>query len=135
MKSFTEDVSQLLLYHGRSAKKSKMTKNPNQGGSCLNFRTANALVLKFGTLPLSGLFFNKLLAIFDIFFRSRVIHRFVPKNGPKLTCGRVLPHNFISYSFWKTFFSDKVQSCPDFSVEEAMVHFPATYTDNHRPAG
>ena len=30
---FTEDASQLLLYHG--AKKSKMTKNPNQGGSCL----------------------------------------------------------------------------------------------------
>ena len=27
---FTEDASQLLLYHG--AKKSKMTKNPNQGG-------------------------------------------------------------------------------------------------------
>ena len=33
---FTEDASQLLLYRG--AKKSKMTKNPNQGGggSCLN---------------------------------------------------------------------------------------------------
>ena len=31
---FTEDASQLLLYHG--AKKSKMTKNSNQGGSCLN---------------------------------------------------------------------------------------------------
>ena len=27
---FTEDASQLLLYHG--AKKSKMTKNPNQRG-------------------------------------------------------------------------------------------------------
>ena len=61
-----------------------------------NFRTANALVLKFGTLPLSGLFDNTLLAIFDILFRSKVIHRFVPKNGPKLTCGRVFQHNFIS---------------------------------------
>ena len=30
---FTEDASLLLLYHG--AKKSKMTKNSNQGGSCL----------------------------------------------------------------------------------------------------
>ena len=61
-----------------------------------NFRTANALVLKFGTLLLSCLFSNTLLAIFDILFRSRVIHRFVPKNGPKLTCGRVFQHNFIS---------------------------------------
>ena len=61
-----------------------------------NFRTANALVLKFGTLLLSCLFSNILLAIFDILFRSRVMHRFVPKNGPKLTCGRVFQHNFIS---------------------------------------
>ena len=61
-----------------------------------NFRTANALVLKFGTLPLSGLFSNTLLAIFDILFRSRAIHRFVPKNVLKLTCGRVFQHNFIS---------------------------------------
>ena len=36
-----------------------------------------------------------LIAIFDIFFRSKVIHRFVPKNGPK-TCGRVFQHNSIS---------------------------------------
>ena len=57
---------------------------------------ANALVLKFGTLPLSGLFSNTLLAIFDIFFRSKVIHRSVPKNGPKMTCGHVFQHNFIS---------------------------------------
>ena len=61
-----------------------------------NFRTANALVLKFGTLLLSCIFSNTLLAIFDILFRSRVIHRFVPKNGPKLTCGRVFQQNFIS---------------------------------------
>ena len=60
------------------------------------FRTADALVLKFGTLPLSCLFSNTLLAIFDILFRSRVIYRFVPKNGPKLTCGCVFQHNFIS---------------------------------------
>ena len=33
-KLFTEDASLLSLYHG--AKKSKMTKNSNQGGSCLN---------------------------------------------------------------------------------------------------
>ena len=32
-KIFTEDASRSLLYHG--AKKSKMTKNSNQGGSCL----------------------------------------------------------------------------------------------------
>ena len=61
-----------------------------------NFRTANALVLKFGTLPLSCFVSNSLLAIFDILFCSRVIHRFVPKNGPKLTCRRVFQHNFIS---------------------------------------
>ena len=60
-----------------------------------NFQMANALVLKFGTLPLR-LFSNTLLANFDIFFRSKVIHRFVPKNGPKMTCGRVFQHNFIS---------------------------------------
>ena len=61
-----------------------------------NFRTANALVLKFGTLLLSCLFSNTLLAIFDILSRSRVIHRFVPKNGQKLTCRRIFQHNFIS---------------------------------------
>ena len=61
-----------------------------------NFQTANALVLKFGTLPFRCFFSNILLAIFDIFFRSKVIHRFVPKNGPKMTCGRVFQHNFIS---------------------------------------
>ena len=61
-----------------------------------NFQMANALVLKFGTLPLSDLFFNRLLAIIGILFCSRVSHRFVPKNGPKLTCGRVFQHNFIS---------------------------------------
>ena len=42
---FTKDASQPILYHG--AKKSKMTKNPNQGGSCFknmpgwNFRAKN----------------------------------------------------------------------------------------------
>ena len=47
-----------------------------------NFGTANALVvLQRGTLTLSCLFSNTLLAIFDIFFRSRIIHRFVPKMG------------------------------------------------------
>ena len=77
-----------------------------------NFRTANAMVLKFGTLPLSGLFSNTLLAIFDILFRSKVIHRFVPKNGPKLTCGRVFQHNFISKANLKKsrarFFSSQI---------------------------
>ena len=61
-----------------------------------NFQTANALVLKFGTLPLRCLFSNTLLVIFDIFFGSKVIHRFVPKNGPKMTCGRVFQHNSFS---------------------------------------
>ena len=54
-----------------------------------NFQTVEALVLKFGPLPLYHFFSNTLLAIVDTFFRSRVIHRFVPKNGPNLTCGRV----------------------------------------------
>ena len=66
------------------------------------FWTANALVLKFGRLPLICLFSNILLAIFDILFCSRVIHRFGPKNGPKLTCGRVFQHNFM----WKTEFKE-----------------------------
>ena len=61
-----------------------------------NFRTANALVLKFGSTPLSCLLSKRLLAIFNILFCSRVIHRFVPKNGPNLTCGCVFQHNFIS---------------------------------------
>ena len=61
-----------------------------------NFQTAIALVLKFGTLPLRCLFSNILLAIFDIFFPSKVIHRYVPSNVPKMTCGRVFQHNFIS---------------------------------------
>ena len=52
-------------------------------------RKAEALVLKFGPLPLYHFVSNTLLAIFDIFFRSRVIHRFVPKNGPNLICRRV----------------------------------------------
>ena len=34
---FTEDASPFCLYHG--AKKSKMTKNSNQGGSCLNINS------------------------------------------------------------------------------------------------
>ena len=67
----------------------------------LNFQTANALVLKFGTLPLHCLFSNSLSAIFDIFFRYKAIHRFVPKNGPKMTCGRVFQHNFISKANFK----------------------------------
>ena len=54
------------------------------------------MVLKFGALPLRCLFSNTLLAIFDKFFPSKVIHRFVPKNGPKMTCGRVFQRNFIS---------------------------------------
>ena len=77
-----------------------------------NFRTANALVLKFGTLPFSCLFSNTLVAIFDIFFRSRVIHHFVPKNGPKLTRGRVFQRNFISKANLKNleqlFFSSQI---------------------------
>ena len=44
-----------------------------------HFRTANAYDLKIGTLPLGCLFSNTLLAIFDILFRSRIIHRFAPK--------------------------------------------------------
>ena len=77
-----------------------------------NFQTANALVLKFATLPLRCLFSKTVLAIFDIFFRSKVIHCFVPKNGPKMTCGRVFQHNFISKANLKNpeqgFFSSQI---------------------------
>ena len=77
-----------------------------------NFRTANALVLKFSTLPLGCLFSNTLLAIFDILIRLRVIHRFVSKNWPKLTCGRVFQHNSISKANFKNpeqgFFSSQI---------------------------
>ena len=52
-----------------------------------NFWMANALVLKFGTLPLRCLFSNTLLAIFDSIFRSRVIHCFVPKMGQNWHAG------------------------------------------------
>ena len=42
-KIFTEDASQPLLYH--NAKKSKMTKNSNQGGgSCLNTNSKNKIM-------------------------------------------------------------------------------------------
>ena len=61
-----------------------------------NFQTANGLVLKIGKLPLRCLFSDTLFTIFDIFFHSKVIHRFVAKNGPKMTWGRVFQHNFIS---------------------------------------
>ena len=61
-----------------------------------NFWTANALVLKFGTLPFSGLFSNILIALFDILFCWRVIHRFVPKKWPRLTWGHVFQHNLNS---------------------------------------
>ena len=47
-----------------------------------NFEMANALVLKFGTFPLSCPFSNTLSAIFDICLRLRVNHRFVPRMGP-----------------------------------------------------
>ena len=77
-----------------------------------NFRTANALDLKFCILLLGCLFSNTLLAIFDILFGSRVIHRFAPKNGPKLTCGRIFQHNFISKANLKIsrarFFSSQI---------------------------
>ena len=62
---FTEDASQLLLYH--SAKKSKMTKNSNQGGSCLKEvncsfgsglgvrdRVGFIIVLWFSAIPIFG---------------------------------------------------------------------------------
>ena len=41
---FTEDASLLLLYHG--AKKSKMTKNSNQGGPALSTVAGNYTVAK-----------------------------------------------------------------------------------------
>ena len=66
-----------------------------------NFQTANALVLKFGTLPLRCLFSNTVLAIFDCFFCSKVIHRFVQKIGPKMTCARVFQHICISKANFK----------------------------------
>ena len=44
-KLFTEDASLPLLYHG--AKKSKMTKNSNQGGFCLKAGPPPPLDLSF----------------------------------------------------------------------------------------
>ena len=55
-----------------------------------------ALVLKFGTLPLSFLFSNTMLAIFDILFCSRVIHRLYRKVGQNWHAGVLIQHNFIS---------------------------------------
>ena len=68
-----------------------------------NFRTANALVLKFSTVPPRCLFSNTMFAIFDILFSSRVIHRFLSKNGPKLTCGRVF-FFFLTKPYFKSEF-------------------------------
>ena len=59
-------------------------------------QTPTSAILWIAPIPLSCLFSNTLLAIFDILFRLRVIHRFVPNNGPKLTCGRIFEHNFTS---------------------------------------
>ena len=108
-----------------------------------NFRTASALVLKFGALPLSCLFSNRLLAIFDILFRSGVIHRFVPKKGPKLTCGRVFQHNFMSKANLKNpeqgFFSSQILlaegtkrmslASPDFNLK--AIEFGALFAYFH----
>ena len=80
-----------------------------------NFRTAKALVVKFGTLPLNHLFSNTVLAISDIVFLSKVIYRFVPKNGPNLTCGHVFQHNFISKANLKN---------PEQSFLVHRLHFP-----------
>ena len=44
-KIFTEDASLPLLYHG--AKKSKMTKNSNQGGSCLKLISKKSVPARF----------------------------------------------------------------------------------------
>ena len=55
-KIFTEDASQPLLYHG--AKKSKMTKNSNQGGSCLKFRSGEALPWQLPMQPRVSYFFK-----------------------------------------------------------------------------
>ena len=72
-----------------------------------NFQTANALVLKFDTLPLRclrflRLFSNTLLAIFNLFififliFQFKSYSRFCTEKWAKMTCGRVFEHKFIS---------------------------------------
>ena len=48
-----------------------------------NFQMANALVLKFGTLPLRCLFSNTLLAIFDIFFSFKSYSPFCTEKWAK----------------------------------------------------
>ena len=50
-KIFTEDASQPLLYHG--AKKSKMTKNSNQGGGgpALTRKFQPGMFLNLGRIP------------------------------------------------------------------------------------
>ena len=55
---FTEDASLPLLYQG--AKKSKMTKNSNQGGSCLNCGTQVTLVPLYETLANTGVFIKQI---------------------------------------------------------------------------
>ena len=63
-----------------------------------NFRTANALVLKFCTLLLSCLFSNTLLAIFDIFFSFKNYSPFCTEKWAKIDMRERFQHNFISKS-------------------------------------
>ena len=60
-----------------------------------NFQTAEALVLKFGTLPLICVFSNTFSAIMISFFVQQLF-TVLYQNGPKLKCGRVFKYNVIS---------------------------------------
>ena len=62
-KIFTEDASQRLLYHG--AKKSKMTKNSNQGGPALN-RCIFCLFCCFSHMRVYIVTFSFLLHLLDL---------------------------------------------------------------------
>ena len=61
-----------------------------------NFQTANALVLKFGILPLRCLFSNNLVSDFSYLFSFQSYSPFCTEKWAKMTCWRVFQHDFIS---------------------------------------
>ena len=62
----------------------------------LNFWAVKAKALKFVTLPLNFLFFNTLLAIFDIFFVQELFTALHQKYAKTWHATMFLNHNFIS---------------------------------------
>ena len=98
---FTEDASLLFLYH--DAKKSKMTKNSNQGGPVLiSSRTRNksnlpSMVYILGTGLLPFYFSNSLLL--SIFKYPPKVQFVIPVLNPPISIGRFLVINTVSHRF------------------------------------